>query len=135
MSDPSTLSRDIGWGVGAAALLFAVMIALAFAWVAFHAYVVEPGHDQAYYEAYAQVSSPIVSVVAGGPVFWLAASWLTRRLGRGRAAWIAAALYLLTDLAIIAGAGALVGPGGLYFLGAGALKIGGTALGVRRAKA
>ena len=135
MSDPSTLSRDTLWGIGAAVLLFAVMIALAVAWVAFYSYVVEPGHDQTYYEAHAGVSSPIVSVVAGGPVFYLVASWLARRRGGGRAAWIAAALYLLIDLLIIAGAGALLEPVVLYFLGGAAMKLGGTALGVKRAGA
>ena len=135
MSRTSTLSRDIGWGLAAAVLLFVVMIALAVAWVAFYSYVIEPGHDPAFYEAHAQVSSPIVSVVAGGPVFWLAASWLSRRTGHGRTAWIAAAIYLLVDLAILAAAGVLSGPVAPWFLAGAAMKLGGTALGVRRATA
>ena len=135
MSDTPSLPRDAVWSFGAALLLHIVMIALAVAWVAFYSYALEPGHDQAFYEAHAAVASPIVSVLAGGPVFYLVASWLTRRRGSGRAAWIAAALYLLSDLAIIAGAGALVGPVMPYFLTGAAMKLGGTALGVRRAKA
>ena len=134
MSDTASFSRDAVWGIGAALLLFAIMIALAVAWVAFYSYVVEPGHDRAFYDAHAQVSSPIVSVVAGGPVFYLVASWLAR-LGRKRAAWIALALYLLIDLFILAAVGALLGPVLLYFLGGAVLKLGGTALGIKRAKA
>ena len=135
MSDTHSLSRDAAWGFGAALFLFAIMIALAVAWVAFYSYVVEPGHDQAFYDAHAQVSSPIVSVLAGGPVFYLVAAWLARRSGGGRAAWIAAALYLLIDLAILAAVGALPEPVVLHFLGAGVLKLGGTALGIKRARA
>jgi hypothetical protein len=134
MSDTSTLPRDAAWGFGAALVLFAIMIALAFAWVAFYAYVIETGHDQAFYEAYAQVSSPIVSVVAGGPVFYGVAAWLTRRRGAGRAAWIATALYLLIDLAIIAALGGLLEPVIFWFLGAAALKLAGSALGIKRAR-
>ena len=135
MGGSSTLSRDIGWGIGAAMLLFAVMIALAFAWVAFYSWVVDPGHDPAYYEAHAAVSSPIVSVVAGGPVFYLVAAWLARRRGGGRSAWIATTLYLLIDFAVIAAAGAPLGPVAFYFFGGAALKLGGTALGIKRAMA
>ena len=135
MTAAPSLSRDIGWGLGATVLLFAIMIALAVAWVAFYSYVVEPGHDRAFYEAHAQVSSPIVSVFAGGPVFYLVASWLARRRGNGRAAWIALSLYLLIDLALLAAAGALFGPLLPYALGGAVLKLGGTALGIKRATA
>ncbi len=135
MSDTPSLSRDAVWALGATFLLFVIMIALAVAWVAFYSYVVEPGHDRAFYDAHAQVSSPIVSVLAGGPGFYLVASRLARRRGAGRAAWIALALYLLIDLFLLAAAGALLGPVLLYFLGGAVLKLGGTALGIKRARA
>lgn len=134
MSDTNSLPRDALWGLAAALVLHIILIALAVAWVAFYSNVVEPGHDPAFYEAHAQVSSPIVSVLAGGPVFYLVAAWLTRRRGGGRAAWIAFALYLLTDFALFAAAGALLEPIVLYFLAGAALKLGGTALGIRRAR-
>lgn len=127
-------AADAGWGLGGALLLHVVMIMLAVAWVAFYSYVVEPGHDRAFYEAYAGRSGPAVSLIAGGPVFYLFASWLAHRRGGGRAAWIAAFLYLLTDLAIIAGTDNLGGTVGLVFFGGGVIKVAGTALGVKRAK-
>lgn len=135
MSDTPSLARTTLWGFGAAILLHLILIALAIAWVAFYSYVVEPGHDPAFYEAHAAVSSPIVSVAAGGPVFYLVASRLARRFGTGRPAWIAAAFYLAADLLLIAGTGNLTSPLGLYFLGGALLKLGGTALGIRRAQA
>jgi hypothetical protein len=134
MTATPSRSRDAGWGIGAWLLLHIVMIALAFAWVAFYSYLIEPGHESAFYEAYAGRSSPIVSLVAGGPVFYLVAGWLTRRRGSGAAAWIAAALYLLTDLAIFLLSGQLLGPIGLIFLVGGIVKLAGTAFGVGRAK-
>lgn len=131
MREPPSISRDAAWGFGAWLLLHIAMIALAIAWVAFYSYVVEPGHEAAFYEAHAQRSSPIVSLVAGGPIFYLVASWLARRRGSGRASWIAAGLYLLTDLAILAASEALTGPVGLYFVFGALLKLAGTAFGVR----
>ncbi len=79
MDGKTTAAADAGWGVAGALLLHVVMIALAVAWVAFYSYALEPGHGQAFYEAYAGRSSPIVSPVAGGPVFYLVAWRLARR--------------------------------------------------------
>jgi hypothetical protein len=109
------------------------MIALAVAWVAFYSYVIEPGHDQAFYEAYAGRAGPIVSLVAGGPVFYLVAWRLARRRGDGRAAWMAAILYLLTDVAIFVAVGGVAVAVWLVFLGGAAIKLGATALGAARA--
>ena len=133
MSDRRALSGTVGWGVGGAFILHAVMIALAVGWVAFYSYVVDPGHDQGYYEAYAQQSSPVVSVVAGGPLFYMVAAWLTRR-NSPRAARIATALYLATDVAILAGTGSFTGRIALFFAGGAFLKLIGTALGIQRAR-
>lgn len=132
MDGKTTVAADSGWGIAGALLLHVVMIALAIAWVAFYSYLLEPGHDQAFYEAYAGRSGPIVSLVAGGPVFYLFAWQLTRRRGNGRSAWIAAILYLLTDVAIFAAAGNVPGTVWLAFLGGAAIKLGATALGAAR---
>ena len=50
------------WGLALLAFVVcdAVMIALAFAWVAFYSYLIHPGENAAFYEAYAQVASPWV---------------------------------------------------------------------------
>jgi peptidoglycan/LPS O-acetylase OafA/YrhL len=110
------------------------MIALAVAWVAFYSYVIERGHDQAFYEAYAGRSGPIVSLVAGGPVFYLVALRLARRRGNGRAATIAALLYLLTDVAVFVAVGGVAFMVWLIFAGGATIKLGATVLGAARAR-
>jgi hypothetical protein len=133
MNGKHQAAADAGWGIGGALLLHVIMIMLAVAWVAFYSYVLAPGHDRIFYEAYAGRSGPVVSVVAGAPVFFLFAWWLARRRGSGRAAWIAAILYLLMDLAIFAVMGVLAEMAGPAFLGGAALKLLGTALGTAKA--
>lgn len=135
MTEPRKAAADAVWGIVGALLLHIVMIALAIAWVAFYSYVLNPGHDGAFYETYAGRSSPVVSLIAGGPVFYLAAALLTRRRGSARPAWIAAALYLLTDLAVFAAVGGIASTVALAFLGGALLKLAGTALGARLANA
>jgi hypothetical protein len=55
-------------------------IAAAFAWVAFYSYLVHPGETQAFYQRYAQVSGPWVSLLAGTPIFYLVCRWIGSRV-------------------------------------------------------
>ena len=77
-----------------------VMIAAAFAWVACYSLVLRPGGDPALYEAYAEVACPIVSVVAGVPVFFAAGRWLAHT--GLRAVLVTVAAYIAIDLLLIA---------------------------------
>jgi hypothetical protein len=117
---------------GAVLLMEAVMIALAFGWVAFVSYGLDPGRDPAYYEAYAQRSSPVVALVAGAPVFG-AFGWLCARRAGERGARFARtttiALVAL-DAAFFALAGASAGMWGVL-AAAATLKLGGVVLGGR----
>lgn len=82
--------------------LEAVMIGLAYGWVAIYAYLIHPGETEAFYTAYAQVASPVVSLVAGPIVFGLAAYLLVRRRAdRGREVWWVLAAYLALDVLIV----------------------------------
>ncbi|HEY0115571.1 MAG TPA: hypothetical protein VGB54_07600 [Allosphingosinicella sp.] len=135
MDTKHRLAGDVVTGLVAAIALHAILIFMAFAWVAIYSHGIDPGHDQAFYEAYAMRSSPVVSTVAGGPVFFLVARWLTRRRGNGRAAWIGTAIYMASEIILLVAVGAIASWLALVALAGGLLKIAGTALGVRRALA
>ena len=47
-----------------------VLVGAAFCWVAIYSYLIDTGHDEAYYRAYAEKASPWVALVLGGPVFF-----------------------------------------------------------------
>jgi len=75
-----------------------------------YSYLIDPGHDEAYYQAYAQMSSPYSSIVAGIPLMFLAGRWIGTKFSKGNsviAAVLVWLIYVLIDFAIIATVGAL----------------------------
>ena len=69
------------WALAGFVLIELTLIGAAFGWVAIYSHLLAPGRSLASYQAHAQVASPIVSVIAGVPVFWGAGRILLRRLG------------------------------------------------------
>jgi hypothetical protein len=64
--------------LAAALLAEAILVASAFAWVAFYSHVLNTGHDVSFYRGYAQVSSPFVSLALGLPVFYIVCRFIAR---------------------------------------------------------
>jgi hypothetical protein len=88
-----------GLSLGVLALL--LNVAVAFAWVLFYSVAIAPGHDGAFYQAYAQRVAPLSAILAGAPLLF-AAGWLAARGPRpDQAALIPAAAYMLLDLLLI----------------------------------
>ena len=48
--------------------VMAANVAATFLYMVVYSYVIDPGHDKAYYEAHAQVAAPYCSLVAGMPL-------------------------------------------------------------------
>ena len=100
--------RDIAIVTGYALAVMVLNVAASFAMVWCYATFVEPGHPQAFYEAFAMRAAPISSVVAGVPLMFIAGMLIARRRER-RAALIAAAaialVYIAVDSAIMIAAG------------------------------
>jgi len=97
--------KDIRWGAALGGMLVAevAQIAAAFAWVAFYSYLVHPGETPAFYESYAQVSGPWVSLLAGTPIFYLTCRWIGSRVPSraGATAMALFGLFVLVDLALL----------------------------------
>ena len=70
-----------GWVALTVVGLEIALVLSAFAWVAIYAYLINPGHDSPYYQKYAELASPIVSVVIGIPYFFFACRWVGRKAG------------------------------------------------------
>ena len=70
--------RDIRWGAALGGMLLAevAQIAAAFAWVALYSYLIHPGETPAFYQRYAELAGPWVSVLAGTPIFYLVCRWI-----------------------------------------------------------
>lgn len=76
-----------------------------------YSFLIDPGHDEAYYQAYAELSAPYSSIIAGMPLMFLAGRWIGTKFPKGnrvKAALLVWLVYFLIDLAIVAAVGALV---------------------------
>ena len=75
-----------------------------------YGYLIDPGHDEAYYQAYAQLSAPYSSIIAGMPLMFLAGRWIGGKFPKGnsvKAAVLVWLIYFLIDFAVVALVGAL----------------------------
>jgi hypothetical protein len=96
---------SIRWGVAAVATLLAeiALITLSIMCVAVYSYTIHTGESREFYDAFAKVSGPWVSLIAGGPVFFLIARWIRRRAPAAalRTAIAMCMLYLTIEVAIL----------------------------------
>ena len=99
---PSTTTR---WGLAVVAALLAhiTLIIISIVCVAVYSYAIHPGETQAFYESFARASGPWVSLIAGGPVFYLFARWIRRRAPSAalRTAMAMAGFYLGIDVSVL----------------------------------
>jgi hypothetical protein len=97
--------RIIVRGLGLGALAMALNVLVAFAWVFLYSVAIAPGHDGAFYQAYAQRVAPFSAILAGMPILF-AAGWLAARGPRPEpAALLPAAAYIILDLVLVAASG------------------------------
>jgi hypothetical protein len=77
----STTSIRWGLALGTALLAQVSLIVISVLCVAVYSYAIHTGETQAFYNAFAMRSGPWISLIAGGPVFFLIARWIRRRAG------------------------------------------------------
>ena len=98
-------NTSIRWGLAVVATLLAeiTLMVLSIIVVAVYSYAIHTGETPEFYEAFARVSGPWVSLIAGGPVFFLIARWIRRR-ARSAALGTAMAmvgLYFAIEIAVL----------------------------------
>ena len=72
-------AADFGKAAGVALAIMIVNVAISFGVVAVYSIAVDPGHDQAYYEAAAQWIAPLSSIAFGWILFLCASFVLARK--------------------------------------------------------
>lgn len=109
---------DIVKAIAVAFGILVVNVAISFAVVAAYSIFVNPGHDEAYYQAAAQWIAPWSSVAFGWLLFLIACYALSGRPGRNAYAFALATFlaYAALDLGIIAAAGGLTALGPIVAL-------------------
>lgn len=89
-------------------MFFNVLISILY--VAVYSLLINPGHEQAFYQEYAQTAAPYSSIIAGIPLMFLAGRWIGFKFpgqNRVKAALSVWLVYFLIDFILIAAAGAL----------------------------
>ena len=123
----------IRWGLAAVATILAevTLIALSIACVAVYSYTIRTGETQEFYNAFAQASAPWVSLLSGGPVFFLIARWIRRRAPSAAlgTAMVMVGLYLAIEITVF-----LLWPGDTsgvlpFMIGGAIIKLAGAWLG------
>jgi hypothetical protein len=98
----------IAWLAGTALLVMVANVVVSILYMIVYSYLIDPGHDQQYYEAHIQAAAPYCSIVAGIPLMFLAGYWLSGwwngkfAVHSALTVWL---VYVLIDFAALAGAG------------------------------
>ena len=85
---------------GLALGVMAVNVAVSILYMVVYAYAIDPGHDQAYYEAHVKIAAPYSSIVAGIPLMFLVGWWVSMR--PAILVWL---VYAFVDVAALAVSG------------------------------
>jgi hypothetical protein len=102
---PMIMLRHMTFGrvatlAGLALGVMAVNVALSILYMVVYSYVIDPGHEKAYYEAHIKIAAPYCSIVAGIPLMFVVGWWLGVR--PAMLVWL---VYALVDLAFFAVSG------------------------------
>ena len=103
----------------AAIALMIINVAVSYGVVAVYAYLIEPGHEPAFYEAAAQDIAPWSSVIAGFILFFIAGRYFAKRKPERNGIAFALTMaggYAIVDVAILMAVGVLVSLTGIFIL-------------------
>jgi hypothetical protein len=94
----------LAWIIGAAIFILIVNVGLSVAYMVLYSYVINPGHDEQFYQEHVKTAAPYCSIVFGIPLFYFVCYWIGRKWEKDFAVksaifvWIVYALIDLTAL-------------------------------------
>lgn len=106
-----TIGR-LAWIIGTALLVLALNVGCSIIYMVVYGYLINPGHDDQFYQAHVQIAAPYCSIVFGAPLMFLFCRWLGRRWEPGfavKAGLLVWLVYAVIDLLVLAGAAATSG--------------------------
>ena len=106
---PATKNRWV-WIIPTAIAVMVLNVAIHILYMVAYSYVINPGQDEAHYQAHAKLSAPYSSIVVGMPLMFFACRWIGKKF-EARLSLTAALLvwlvYFLIDITVIIFAGEL----------------------------
>ncbi len=98
----------LAWLVGVAVLVLIANVAVSVLYMLVYGHLINPGHDEQFYQDHIQFAAPFCSIIAGMPLMFLAgwwvAGWWEAEFGR-KAAMIVWLAYALIDISVLLVAG------------------------------
>ena len=108
---PTTRNRWL-WIVPTAIAVMIANVGIFILYMVAYSYLINPGQNEAHYQAHAQFSGPYSSIVVGIPLMFLGCRWIGKKFASESsvtAALLVWLVYFLVDLTVILFSGALGG--------------------------
>lgn len=100
------------WIIGAAILVLVINVAVSILYVTIYSHLINPGHDERFYQEYADMAVPYASIVAGVPLMflicWRVGGWWEAEFAV-KAALLVWLVYAVIDVLVLIGAGVTIG--------------------------
>jgi cytochrome c biogenesis factor len=102
--------RRLVWIIAAAIVILIVNVGLSVLYMVVYSYLINPGHDERFYQEHIKVAAPYCSIVFGIPLFYFVCRWISGKWEKDFAVksaisvWI---FYALIDVIIAITAGGL----------------------------
>jgi hypothetical protein len=96
--------RRLAWIIAAAVFILIVNVGLSVAYMFFYSYLLNPGHDERFYQEHIKTAAPYCSIFFGIPLFYFVCRWIGGRwekkfaLKSAISVWIVYALIDVTAL-------------------------------------
>ncbi len=102
-----TIGR-LAWIIGAAILVLVINVGVSILYVAIYSHLINPRHDEHYYQEYAKMVAPYSSIIAGMPLMflicWWVGSWWEADFAV-KAAILVWVVYAVIDVLVLVAAG------------------------------
>lgn len=96
------------WIIAAAIFILVVNVGLSIAYMFFYGYVINPGHDEQFYQDHVKIAAPYCSVVFGIPLFYFVCRWIGGKWEKDfavKAAIFVWIVYALIDISALVASG------------------------------
>ena len=109
-------TKRLIWMIGAAVLILVVNVGLSVVYMVFYSYLINPGHDERFYQEHVKIAAPYCSIFFGIPLFYFVCRWIGGKWEKDFAlksavgVWL---VYALIDAAVLVSSGLTLGMAGL----------------------
>ena len=98
----------LAWLVGVAILVMVFNVAVSILYMVVYGHLIDPGHEEQYYQEHIQIAAPYCSIVAGIPLMFLVGWWVGGwwkgevAVKAARVVWLT---YALIDISVLLAGG------------------------------